>query len=80
LLTKTRVAFLHFSQVWPLHPEAETLLGKANRLVAVEMNATGQFAALLRQEFALEFHDYVLKYDGRPFSVEEMVDRLGDVL
>lgn len=80
MLKKKRVAFLHFSQVWPLHPEAETLLRKAKRRVAVEMNATGQFAALLRQEYAVEFHDFILKYDGRPFSVEEMADRLADAL
>lgn len=80
LLKRKRVAFLHFSQVWPLHPEAEILLRRAKRRVAVEMNATGQFAALLRQEYAIEFHDFVLKYDGRPFSVEEMADRLADAL
>jgi 2-oxoglutarate ferredoxin oxidoreductase subunit alpha len=80
LLKRKRVAFLHFSQVWPLHPEAEGLLRKAKRLVAVEQNASGQFAALLRQEYALEFHDFILKYDGRPFSVEEMAGLLGDVL
>jgi len=80
LLKKKRIAFLHFSQVWPLHPQAEFQLKKAKRLITVEMNSTGQFAALLRQEYALEFHDFILKYDGRPFSVEEMVGRLADAL
>jgi len=50
LLKKKRLAFLHFSQVWPLHPESGTLLKKARRLITAEQNSTGQFAALLRQE------------------------------
>ena len=80
LLKKKHLAFLHFSQVWPLHPEAEVLLKRARRLITVEMNATGQFAALLRQEYGVDFHDFILKYDGRPFSVEEMAERLADAL
>jgi 2-oxoglutarate ferredoxin oxidoreductase subunit alpha len=51
----------------------------ARRLVVVEENATGQFAALLR------FHGItpdatILRYDGRPFSPDTLMPRVRDVI
>jgi len=63
-------AFLHFRQVWPLHPGAEALLKKARNLIIVENNATGQFARLLRAHWGIEANHKILRYDGSPFSVE----------
>ncbi len=68
---------LHFSQVYPLTKDmvsAWNLEGK--RLIAVENNATGQFAALLKRELGLTVHQRILKYNGECFTVKEICQAL----
>lgn len=73
---KRNEAFLHFSQVYPLPEQALRYLQKAQEVVCVENNATGQFAKLIRRETGFQVHRNLLKYDGFPFSVEELVQKL----
>ncbi len=71
-------AMLHFSQVWPLNAEAlRSILAaaKPKRIAVVECNATGQFASLLRERGVLGECELVLKYDGLPFTGEEIARR-----
>ncbi len=65
------IAVLHFKQVYPLREEQfmEFLEG-ANEVVAVEGNATGQFAKLIAQETGFRVGSYVLRFDGRPMTPE----------
>jgi 2-oxoglutarate ferredoxin oxidoreductase subunit alpha len=51
----------------------------ARRVIAVENNATGQLANLMRLN-GFTIHSEIHKYDGRPFTVEELVDRVKEVL
>ena len=55
----------------------EALQG-VERLVAVECNSTGQLSRLAGS-FGIKSDELILKYDGRPFSVEELEKRLGRV-
>lgn len=48
-------------------------------LIAVEENATGQLAALAR-EHGLGTEATILKYDGRPFTPDELVRRVQEVI
>jgi len=48
------------------------------RVICVENNATGQLARLLAIH-GFPVHERVLKYDGRPFSVDELEARLTEV-
>jgi 2-oxoglutarate ferredoxin oxidoreductase subunit alpha len=60
-----RVATLHFPQVWPLKPEHFMhYLEAANRVIAVEGNATGQMARLIRRETGFEIAERVPRFDG----------------
>jgi len=69
--------FLHFTDIWPFPADkVQPLLESARRLVAVEGNATGQFARLLRAYTGIQVDDQILRYDGRPFSPEYVLDRL----
>ncbi|PKM97585.1 MAG: 2-oxoacid:acceptor oxidoreductase subunit alpha [Elusimicrobia bacterium HGW-Elusimicrobia-3] len=69
--------FVHFPQVWPLPAQAALAgLQGAVRVLTVENNATGQLARLLRRETGLEVTGSVLKYDGRPFTVDEVTAAL----
>ena len=47
-------------------------------LIAVEVNEEGDLAGLLRQ-FGYRADSLVLKYDGRPFFAEELIDRIREV-
>ncbi len=76
LLALPGVAMLHFRQVYPVHPETEKYLLKADKRIMVENNATSQFGRLLTLHTGLAFHETILKYDGMPFSVEEIADAL----
>jgi 2-oxoglutarate/2-oxoacid ferredoxin oxidoreductase subunit alpha len=50
-----------------------------SRLIVVEDNAEGQLAFLLECH-GIQVHDKILKYDGRPFSVDGLLARVGEVL
>jgi 2-oxoglutarate ferredoxin oxidoreductase subunit alpha len=50
----------------------------AGEVVCVENNATGQAARLLR-EHGFDPGRSILKYDGRPFAVDELTARLEEV-
>ena len=66
---------LVFGDVWPL--PTKLLLekaGKARRIINVEQNATGQLAALIREQTGLACHGSVLKYDGRQMSAAFIAD------
>jgi len=63
---------------FPARQWKEAMIG-AGRVVCVENNATGELARLLRQH-GFDPGRPVLKHDGRPFAVDELVARLGEVL
>lgn len=73
-------ALLHFSQVWPLHADTHRYLEKAKRIIAIENNQTGPFADLLRMKTGAVIERKILKYNGLPFSVEELTARIKEVV
>lgn len=76
-----KIAHLHFSQVYPIHPSAKEYLEKAKRIIFIEQNGTGQFANLVQQTFLIDTSERILKYDGYAYSVEQIAkairERLG---
>lgn len=54
-------------------------LDGVKRLIPVENNATGQLTALIRR-YGFIAHDTVFKYDGRPFSCDELEKELENIL
>ncbi len=52
----------------------------ANLTIAVENNATGQLAQLIRKEVMKEVDEKVLKYDARPFYPHELAEKLEEML
>lgn len=79
LSNRTDIAALHFHQVYPLPNKAKKLFAK-KKIVVMENNATGQFANLLKLEYGVEISENILKYDGDPFSVEEVVEKINKLL
>ncbi|MDP2867146.1 MAG: 2-oxoacid:acceptor oxidoreductase subunit alpha [Elusimicrobiota bacterium] len=63
--------FIHFSQVRPFPAEAAlAALKGAGRVLTVENNASGQLAGLMHRETGLKPSGSILRYDGRPFTLE----------
>jgi 2-oxoglutarate ferredoxin oxidoreductase subunit alpha len=72
--SKTPARMVHLSELWPFPAAAvAAALSGAKKLVMVEMNATGQANRLLRQETGLTADHLVLKYDGTPFTPEDIL-------
>lgn len=71
-----KISFLYFKQVYPLHPSTEKTLKKAKKTIIFENNAQGQFADLIKLKTGFEIDKKVLKYNGMPFSVEDIEKNL----
>ena len=75
-LKRDDIAFLHFKQVYPLHESTLNYLKKAQKTIIFENNATSQFKNLIKLHTGFEVDEKALKYNGMPFSVEEVTQRL----
>lgn len=74
-----KIAFLHYKQVYPLHEETINHLKKAKTTVIFENNATSQFASLIKLETGFDIENKILKYNGMPFSVEEVINKINSM-
>ena len=63
--------------LWPF-PTAElaSLIKSASPLIVLECNQSGQLNRLLMETMGRGAHHLILKYNGRPHTVEEVVDSL----
>jgi 2-oxoglutarate ferredoxin oxidoreductase subunit alpha len=72
-----KASVLHFKQVWPLREDQfMPFLEGAKTVVAVEGNATGQFAGLLRKETGFAVQGAVLRADGYPLTATYVMQGL----
>ncbi len=76
LLDAKGLALVCCEQLYPVSKQLKLMLKQARRLIFVENNASAQFARLVHVETGYAATDTVLKYDGQPFSVEELLERL----
>ena len=68
-----KIGYLHYTYMWPLHTKKLIkLIERGVKPVIIEGNYNGQLANLLQQELAPELPYRILKYDGRPFFVDEL--------
>lgn len=70
------VSVVSFTQVYPLHKTVKKIFAKAENIIVIENNATGQFANVLAKECAVYAQHKILKSNGEPFSVEELTEKL----
>jgi 2-oxoglutarate ferredoxin oxidoreductase subunit alpha len=80
LCDRDDIAMLHFSQVYPVHAKAREYLDRAEKVVAVENNQTGQFCSLLRDETDFNIKEKILKYNGYSFASDELAEKISEVL
>ena len=76
LLEKGKVsACIHFNHLYPLDKEKiESLFDKKKRYILVENNSWGQLGKLLAVEAGVVIDEKILRYDGRPITVEYIIN------
>ena len=69
---------VNFLQIRMMRPfpaaDVSQILGAARTVVLIEGNFSGQLGALVREHTGRDMAHRVLKYDGRPFSRNEIVE------
>jgi 2-oxoglutarate ferredoxin oxidoreductase subunit alpha len=75
------VNFLHLTWINPLPvTRIKEVLEGAKNVVNVECNYTAQLSGIIKEKVGIEIEDNLLKYDGRPFYVQEIVEAIEDRL
>jgi len=78
-LRRDDISLLHFRQVYPLHQSTANYLRKAEKTIIIENNATSQFGSLIKLYTGFDIDKKILKYNGLPFSVEEVEANLRSI-
>lgn len=74
------VNFLHITWMNPFPVEVVTnILKRAKHIVDIECNFSGQLADLIMEKTGIGITDKLLKYDGRPFFIEEIVKKIKNI-
>jgi 2-oxoglutarate/2-oxoacid ferredoxin oxidoreductase subunit alpha len=71
-----QIGYLHYEYVYPLRTDKlrELIASKSDALVLIENNYLGQLGQLITQTTGFQFKKRVLKYDGRPFFVDDVLN------
>lgn len=72
--------FLQVIYMKPLSSKIKKELEKANNIILVEENVTGQLGRLLREKTGIKIPNRILKYNGRPFHSDELSKYLKEIL
>jgi 2-oxoglutarate ferredoxin oxidoreductase subunit alpha len=74
------VNMLHLNELWPFPADVvNQAIDSVNDCYIVENNATGQLARLIKQETGNSLDNRILKFDGRPFTPEQIIAELKGV-
>ncbi|MCX8084822.1 MAG: 2-oxoacid:acceptor oxidoreductase subunit alpha [Calditerrivibrio sp.] len=71
-----KVNFIHFRAIHPLDWDNVRAMLEGRNLVVVENNKTAQLRGIIAENTGIIVDDAILKYDGRPFFVEELYEKL----
>jgi 2-oxoglutarate/2-oxoacid ferredoxin oxidoreductase subunit alpha len=73
-----------YIQIRLMHPFpselVKSMLKDAKTIINIEMNYTGQLGSLLRQHTGLEANYYIVKYNGRPMSLDEVYNSVKRII
>jgi len=76
---KLKMVQIRLMRPFPVEEVTSALAG-AKKLLLVENNYSGQLGGLVREMTGINIPQYVVKYDGRPFAEEELVEALRQAL
>ena len=64
--------FLQVLYMKPLSDRIKPEIEKAKKVILIEQNVTGQLGRLIREKTGIKIEKRILKYDGRPFTSDEL--------
>lgn len=71
------INYLHFDYIYPVKTEKlQRVLENAQKVVLIENNFIGQLGELITAKTGYQFENKLLKYDGRPFFIEDILNYL----
>ncbi|MBT6995695.1 hypothetical protein HN865_01700 [Candidatus Woesearchaeota archaeon] len=68
----TDYKFLQVLYMKPMSDQIKKEIQKANKVVLVENNLTGQLGRIIREKTGIEIKNRILRYDSRPFLCDEL--------
>jgi len=68
--------FLQVIYMKPLSNQIKEEMKKADKVIVVENNITGQLSRLIREKTGMKIPNRILKYDGRPFTSDELKEEI----
>ncbi len=69
--------FLQISYLEPFPAsEVARVLKNSGKIVLIENNATGLLGQIIREKTGIDIKNKILKYNGRPFTAEELIKKL----
>jgi len=75
------VNYLHLTWVSPFpSEEVKKVLSQAKKIINIEANFTMQMRGIIKEQTGFDIKDNFIKYDGRPFYVEEVIEKIKSVL
>ncbi len=74
------VRFLHliYLNPFPVNKVSE-IINDSNKTIVMENNKTGQLCGLIKEKTGKDVNYKFLKYDGRPFYPEEVLDKIKEI-
>jgi 2-oxoglutarate/2-oxoacid ferredoxin oxidoreductase subunit alpha len=76
-----KVKYIQIRLMHPFPSElVKSMLKDAKTIINIEMNYTGQLGSLLRQHTGLEANYYIVKYNGRPMSLDEVYNSVKRII
>ena len=71
--------FLQVMYMKPMSDKIKKEIQRAKKVILIEYNLTGQLGRLIREKTGLKISNRILKYDGRPFTTNELIKELGKI-
>ena len=69
------IAYLHYEYIYPTDTEILlTIANQGKRIILIENNQTGDFGKVLTEASGYQFKEKMLKYDGRPFFLDDILN------
>jgi 2-oxoglutarate ferredoxin oxidoreductase subunit alpha len=75
-----RVNSLNLKYLYPFRKELVTSFIHRKNVILIEGNHNGQLSELIKMKTGLDITNKILKWDGRPFFLEEIVEKINTIL
>ncbi len=71
------IAYLDYKYIYPTKTNAlQSIVEAGKRIILIENNQTGQLGSLITEKCGYQFKEKLLKFDGRPFFIDDILDFL----